>query len=131
MTDDPAALLRAAAQHLRGLATDPELTPGPWRHDPDTYWNRSPFFEQEYVSAGPAREIACVAGTGPDGTPGAAANAAYIATVHPRVGEALADWLETEARQEAYTLAEFGHRGGASPHALAIARQILAQETTP
>ncbi|QIJ62580.1 hypothetical protein [Streptomyces sp. JB150] len=37
--------------------------------------------------------------------------------------EPLADWLEAEAQQEAYTLAERGHHS-ASPYALAIARQI-------
>lgn len=36
---------------------------------------------------------------------------------------ALADWLDAEARQETYSLAEFGHRT-ASPHALAVARAI-------
>lgn len=35
----------------------------------------------------------------------------------------LADWLEREGRQEAYTLAEFGHRS-AAPEALAVARLI-------
>ncbi len=38
-------------------------------------------------------------------------------------------WLDAEARQEAYTLAEFGHRGGASPHALAFARLINGGES--
>lgn len=35
----------------------------------------------------------------------------------------LALWLEREGRQEAYTLAEFGHRS-AAPEALAVARAI-------
>jgi hypothetical protein len=35
----------------------------------------------------------------------------------------LARWLRAEARQESYSLAEFGHRS-ASPHAVALARAI-------
>ena len=85
--------LRAAAEKLRELATADGITPGPWRYDPDTYWNRSPFFGQEYVGAGPAREIDCVASTGLEGQPGAAENAAFIATLHPGVAVALAGWL--------------------------------------
>lgn len=37
----------------------------------------------------------------------------------------LSRWLRAEARHEAYTLAEFGHRS-ASPHAVALARAINA-----
>ncbi|MGW3144869.1 hypothetical protein ACWDG1_09340 [Streptomyces sp. NPDC001177] len=37
----------------------------------------------------------------------------------------LARWLCAEARQEAYSLAEFGHRS-ASPHAVALARALTA-----
>ena len=98
MTDpSPADELRAAADKLRALATTPGITPGPWRHDPDTSWNQSPFFGQEYVGAGPAREIECVAGTGPESEPHAVANAVYIAAMHPGVGVALARWLSVEA----------------------------------
>ena len=32
--------------------------------------------------------------------------------------------LDAAAKQEAYTLAEWGHRGGGGPHALKIARHI-------
>ncbi|MCY0928347.1 hypothetical protein OTB20_19520 [Streptomyces sp. H27-H1] len=39
------------------------------------------------------------------------------------LGFLLADWLEREGRQEAYTLAEFGHRS-ACPEAMAVARAI-------
>ncbi|MEU3283348.1 hypothetical protein [Streptomyces antibioticus] len=35
----------------------------------------------------------------------------------------LARWLRAEARQEAYSLAEFGHRS-ANPHAVALARAL-------
>lgn len=40
------------------------------------------------------------------------------------LADPVADWLDAAAQQEAYTLAEFGHRGGAGPHALTIARHI-------
>lgn len=43
--------------------------------------------------------------------------------IDPELGNLLADWLEREGRQEAYTLAEFGHRS-AAPEALAVARTI-------
>lgn len=43
--------------------------------------------------------------------------------IDPEFGGLLADWLEREGRQEAYTLAEFGHRS-AAPEALAVARAI-------
>ena len=39
----------------------------------------------------------------------------------------VAEWLEREAREEEYRLAEFGHRS-ASPEALKIARVINATE---
>ena len=53
--------------------------------------------------------------------------AEHTVAVHitPAVAEALADLLESAAQQEAYTLAEWGHRGGAGPHALAVARAVL------
>ena len=37
---------------------------------------------------------------------------------------ALADWLEHEARQERYYLAEFGYRMASAP-AMAVARAVL------
>jgi len=43
--------------------------------------------------------------------------------VDPELGDLLAAWLEREARQETWTLAEFGHRS-AAPEALAVARLI-------
>ncbi|MFF4848759.1 hypothetical protein [Streptomyces sp. NPDC001194] len=46
--------------------------------------------------------------------------------IDPELGTPLADWLEREGRQEAYTLAEFGHRS-AAPEALAVARAINGQ----
>lgn len=41
----------------------------------------------------------------------------------PAAALELSRWLRAEARQEAYSLAEFGHRS-ASPHAVALARAI-------
>lgn len=124
MNTTPATLLRQAADKLRQLATADGITPGPWRYDPDTYWNRSPFFGQEYVGAGPAREIDCVAGTGPEGQPGAAEDAAFIAAMHPGVAVALAGWLESEVvRLEHSTHPEWQEI--VAPHAFAVARAVL------
>lgn len=121
-----ADLLRRAAAKLRALATADGITPGPWRHDPDTYWNRSPFFGQEYVGAGPAREIDCVAGTGPEGQPGAAEDAAFIAAMHPGVGTALAEVFDAWARMGALDPDLLNRVAGRET--LAAARLVLGEE---
>lgn len=133
MTDDPLATLavtaaetlRRAADRLRALATADNITPGPWRYDPDTYWNRPPFFGQEYVGAGPAREIDCVAGTGPEGQPGASEDAAFIAAMHPGVGAALAQVFDAWARMGELD-PDLLHRVG-GPETLAAARALLGE----
>lgn len=45
------------------------------------------------------------------------------AALPPAAALELSRWLRAEARQETYSLAEFGHRS-ASPHAVAVARAI-------
>lgn len=47
-----------------------------------------------------------------------------------RLAVPVADWLEREARDEEYHLAEFGHRT-ASPEALKIARVLNGTEEQP
>lgn len=114
----PADELRTAAHKLRALLTDRQLTPGPWlsmdRGD-RLLWN-GPGAEDQ-----PPRYVV-------DEPMGNAVNAAYIAAMHPDVGKALAELLEEAARLEAYTLAEFGHRGGGGHHPLAVARAINGGE---
>lgn len=56
-----------------------------------------------------------------NGMGGASGNLA--AALPPAAALELSRWLRAEARQESYTLAEFGHRS-ASPHAVAVARAI-------
>lgn len=57
--------------------------------------------------------------------------AAIMRTLPGPAAEPIAKLLEAAARQEAYTLAEFGHRGGAGPHALDVARAINTAGTGP
>ena len=59
-----------------------------------------------------------VAQTVPLGYERRRANAAYIATMHPGVGLALADWLDDEAKAAGY------HENRIIPSALTIARLI-------
>jgi hypothetical protein len=84
---DPAARLTAAAARLRTLLADPQLTEGPWlsldhgdrllRNKPGDEDQAPVYVVNEPMSNG--------------------ANAAWIATMHPGVGLALADWLDRAA----------------------------------
>ena len=90
--------LREAAKVLRDNATAAAHgAPGPWRTwiTSDRKWTIVD--SNSHGSLAPAR---CV----DDDV------AHYIATMHPGVGLALADWLDAEAKREAYSLSEFGHR---------------------
>ena len=108
----PAQELTAAAEKLR---TDAEAahraSPAPW-HVTDEHVVR-------------CADGMIVADRSDTEHPAERADLPYVAAMHPAVGLVLADWLESAARQEAYTLAEFGHRGGGGHHAFAVARQIL------
>ncbi|MFI8535397.1 hypothetical protein ACIGMX_34770 [Streptomyces aquilus] len=55
--------------------------------------------------------------------------AAYIAAMGPNVGDALADWLDAEARRLAAT-AHPGWQDVVSPRALAVARAVNATTHT-
>jgi hypothetical protein len=115
VTDDPAALLRAAAEKLRSLVTFLGDNRGPW------YVGTPPSgYPQSISNKGVPY---CVADTHEDPSIPVFTIAPYIATMHPGVGRALADWLDAAA-SDAETI-------GPDPHALTIARQILVQETTP
>ena len=52
-----------------------------------------------------------------------AADATYIATMHPGVALALADWLDYEAQDQSHDPSE--HDGSPSGHALRVAEAIL------
>jgi hypothetical protein len=118
MTDTRTAaeLLQAAADKLRALAT--ATTPGPWIADASIPYGHR---------VGSVNDADWITWTGEYGETGSDSDAAYIAAMHPLVGLAVADWLEREARQERYTLAEFGHRS-ASNEAKAAARVVLGEE---
>jgi len=103
----PADELRAAAATLRALLADRQLTPGPWlsmdRGD-RLLWDGPGAEDQPpvYVVDEPMSN---------------GANADYIAVMHPDVGNALADWLDSAA--------EDADQIGADHRALAVARAIL------
>ncbi|MFF7335406.1 hypothetical protein [Streptomyces sp. NPDC008150] len=108
----PADELRAAADRLRNLAT--AATPGPWTQTGigDYGWT---------VSSSTSALVDTV-----DSEEGRA-DADYIATMHPGVGLALADWLDTAAANAAVLTwpNEFVER------ALVTARQFLRSRPDP
>ncbi|MVO84158.1 hypothetical protein GPA10_05075 [Streptomyces sp. p1417] len=107
----PTDELRTAAATLRSNAEAAHrASPGPWT-----------ITEERVIRCADGMIVADRSSTE---HPAEHADLPFIAAMDPTVGLALADWLEEAARQEAYTRAEFGHRGGAGVHALAIARAI-------
>lgn len=82
--------LRQAAETLRTRAT--MATPGPWETGERCVWglSLSPSKNYEVVTDGP----------GGEGGVGSTDDADYIATMHPGVGLALADWLDAVATAE-------------------------------
>jgi len=111
----PADELAAAVETLRARLTDPELTPGPWLSldHGDRLLYDGPGAEDQppvYVVDEPMSN---------------GANADYIELMHPGVGAALADWLETTAEALAATTHP-GWQECVASNALAVARQINA-----
>jgi len=124
-TEAPAALLRRAASLMReraGKATD-----GPWRYFPDRHWRRpgSSEWEESVFVGPPGKQAISVARTGDSDDPQSMTDAAFIASWHPGVALAVADWLEAYAERFATW---------AGPHipeelglALAVARAYLGE----
>jgi hypothetical protein len=111
--ETPAHLLHRAATHLRQLATADQITPGPWLsmdHGDRLLWDGpgADDLPPRYVVDEPMSN---------------AANAAYIAAMHPGVGVALAAWLD-EAAVDAEMI-------GPDPHAVATARALLGEDAQP
>ena len=125
----PADLLRAAATNLREAAT--AATPGPWT------WNRWHSDDCKPACNDPACFLMIV-GSSKYGVVGdtntdkpevfyversvqerGEGDAQYIALMHPGVGTALADWLDSAA--------EDAEQIGPDPHALAVARSVLGE----
>ncbi|SFD13583.1 hypothetical protein [Streptomyces aidingensis] len=127
MTDKLAGpdLLRAASARLRQLAD--AATEGPW----STRWNGQDY---ELVGAGEVivSWLYTVSTTEPHASQQRAecdtADADYIAAMHPGVGTALADWLDSVA-DEADRHAAGGWGNDATEitdgHPITLARQIL------
>jgi len=113
-----AAELRKAAETLRELTQN--TTPAPWRHTDSEVVDD--VFDAGLVVVGPESDpIALVSDDwyeDQDGEPTPWHDATYIATMHPGVGLALADWLDDEAKAAGY------HENRVIPFALTIARLI-------
>lgn len=114
----PAERLREAARVLRWRASF--ATPGPWetfrRGDPD-----GPFGVTAEESGDIDPDIF-------DGAP-RRGDATYIATMHPGVALALADWLDAEAQDRSHDPSE--HDGSPSGYALRVADAVLGRFTEP
>jgi len=93
----PAETIRRAAELIRERSQ--AATQGPWRRAADAgeiaaryHPNFVAFWDGEYLAG------VCDTGDGDDAVLNQAArDATYIASVHPLVGAALADWLDREA----------------------------------
>jgi hypothetical protein len=113
----PAEELRTAAETLRKLLANPELTPGPWisLDHGDRLIYDGPGAEDQppvYVVDEPMSN---------------GANADYIEAVHPGVGAALADWLGS---WDGADVDEHASMPDDLRHALIIARAINATART-
>ncbi|WP_405184225.1 hypothetical protein [Streptomyces albidoflavus] len=119
----PSDTLRAAAERLRELATD--ATPGPWRNR-DTHLGQYGYTATVLSGDGNTTQLRAWLPTMSqepwDETRNAWADSAYIAAMHPGVGNALAAWLESWTGIE---VAEDGPLAEDLRHALTVARQIL------
>jgi hypothetical protein len=108
-----AEVLRQAADRLDALAE--AATPGPW-----TCYGDHLVWPGEQGPAANDPVLAMVGEAHEDSAP-------YIATMHPGVGKALAEWLRAEAEPQAFYENLTGRGGNftASDEALAVARAIL------
>jgi hypothetical protein len=123
----PAEELRAAAVLLRERAQD--ATPGPWEHE-HTGPGGSFMGVGQVVTYGDGVEGGDIAGpTGdcyPRGGYSPAEDMAYIATVDPLVGLALADLLDEHARQVEAVSGKVAKALDPRPEYTRLARLILA-----
>ena len=126
----PAGELRTAAEKIRKLADD--ATPGPWLRPLNTRYKatvsaplpdgeRGSWLDGVEPTTG-ERERCTVAmvptwSNGRHSRQRGGRDLEYIAALHPGVGTALADWLDSAA--------EDAEQIGPSPHALAVARAVL------
>lgn len=118
-TETPAAQLRAAAARLRELANG--ATPGTWAPSivtvpPGVTHFADPAHDVAMVRSVTAKVALC-------STPG---DAEYMASMHPLVALAVADWLDAAAETAEYTEAQGAHIYPES-HALKVARAYLGE----
>jgi hypothetical protein len=112
-----AELLREAAALMRSRAE--AAAPGPWYANPGGYVETDPFMEGEGFNM-----VADAGGVGQVG------HAAYIASWHPAVALAVADWLDETARRHDDILDTFAP-GSKAEHRIdrAMAVVLLTMET--
>lgn len=101
---DPAAEMRAAAQHVRALSA--AAGPGPWKDVPDVLIGGWAVARQDAGPEGPY--LADFTRT---------EHAQWVALMHPGIGVALAEWLDDAADGDEHD----EH----NPYALAVARALL------
>lgn len=132
---DPVAELRAAAAKIRKLIAD--ATPGPWQRPLNTRYKATvtgalPEGERggflDGIDPATGRREQCTVATIPIWSNGrhsrqrGGRDLEYIAAMHPGVGEALADWLDSAVVD--------AEQIGVDYRALAVARQINGTEAT-
>lgn len=116
----PAEELRAAAEQLRTLAK--AATQPPWHV---VEYDQPDDFE---AGLGQSPESLDIVGHGYEGGGfDKLTDAQYVAAMHPGVGAALADWLDSYAKSLAATTHPGWQETTAGP-ALAVARQILGSQ---
>lgn len=129
--DDAVATVRAAAKAMRERAQ--AATPGTWSADDDAVYADADLVPDgqggELLPEGGPMEVAYCFRNERGGDVERAANAAYIAALHPGVGLLLADWLDNAARQ--FIFHSMDDSRAALP--LAVARAYLGtdQEESP
>ena len=123
MSKTPSETLRSAAKLMRERAS--AATPGPWEYVND--FDITHGYEINEHGRAQANWIATV-DAGDDELDEAGMlplNAAYIASMHPAVALAVADWLENEARAAEAIPGDSPVLGPLIRHALATARAYL------
>lgn len=114
----PTERLRAAARVLRERAEDAATAHGiDWFASDDALYR----VQTETADGRRGETHSCSACGGIAST--AEETAAYIATMHPPVALALADWLDAEAQDRSHDPGE--HDGSPSGYALAVADAVL------
>lgn len=121
--ETPAAVLKGAADEIRQLAT--EATPGPWHAWAGTY--------PHLVIQGPPGVLSEAKGiVSTNLAVNERADSSWIAALHPGVGMALADWLESTAATVEAVTRKHADAAPTDAHwlapALAVAQQILGAQ---